>query len=118
MHRTDGLRAQQFDEEHAADSWEGEAPAEPRCRCAPIDNAARREPRPPTRVFARRRCFGNLASSQQEENRTMSRSSGGGARKPASKFPQLRKQMQKNAITKGLQQTKSHQPKPKGKKHP
>lgn len=48
----------------------------------------------------------------------MSRSSGGGARKPASKFPQLRKQMQKNAITKGLQQTKSQQPKPKGKKHP
>lgn len=35
----------------------------------------------------------------------MSRSSGGGARKPASKFPQLRKQMQKNAITKGLHKT-------------
>lgn len=48
----------------------------------------------------------------------MSRSNSGGARKPASKFPQLRKQMQKNAITKGLQQTKSHQPKPKGKKLP
>lgn len=48
----------------------------------------------------------------------MSRSNGGGARKPASKFPQLRKQMQKNAITKGLQRTKSHPPKPKGKKLP
>ncbi|MBS0201679.1 MAG: hypothetical protein JSS49_02180 [Planctomycetes bacterium] len=48
----------------------------------------------------------------------MSRSNSGGARKPASKFPQLRKQMQKNSITKGLQKTRGHQPKPGGKKQP
>lgn len=48
----------------------------------------------------------------------MSRSNTGGSRKPASKFPQLRKQMQKNAITKGLQKTRGHQPKPGGKKQP
>lgn len=47
----------------------------------------------------------------------MSRSSGGGARKPASKFPQLRKQMQKNAVTKAVQKTKGL-PKTPGKKHP
>lgn len=47
----------------------------------------------------------------------MSRSSGGGARKPASKFPQLRKQMQKNAVTKGVHKTKGL-PKAPGKKHP
>jgi hypothetical protein len=48
----------------------------------------------------------------------MSRSNSGGARKPASKFPQLRKQMQKNAIVKGIQKTKAHPPKPGGKKQP
>lgn len=48
----------------------------------------------------------------------MSRSNTGGARKPASKFPQLRKQMQKNAIVKGVQKTKGHSPKPGGKKLP
>ena len=48
----------------------------------------------------------------------MSRSNTGGARKPASKFPQLRKQMQKNAISKGVQQTRRLQPKPKGKQLP
>ena len=48
----------------------------------------------------------------------MSRSGQQGARKPASKFPQLRKQMLKNAITRGVLQTKGHQPKPKGKKQP
>ena len=48
----------------------------------------------------------------------MSRSNTGGARQPASKFPQLRKQMQKNAIAKGVQKTKRHQPKPGGKKQP
>lgn len=47
----------------------------------------------------------------------MSRSSGGGARKPASKFPQLRKQMQKNAVIKGVQKNKAL-PKPPGKKQP
>ena len=47
----------------------------------------------------------------------MGRSSGGGARKPASKFPQLRKQMQKNAVSKGIRQTKGLQSKP-GKKQP
>jgi len=50
----------------------------------------------------------------------MSRSSGGGARKPASKFPQLRKQMQKNAVTRGIQKTKTTKglPKQQGKKLP
>ena len=48
----------------------------------------------------------------------MSRSNTGGARKPASKFPQLRKQMQKNAISKGVLQTKRQQSKPKGKQQP
>ena len=48
----------------------------------------------------------------------MSRSNSGGARKPASKFPQLRKQMQKNAIFKGVLQTKRQPPKPKGKQQP
>ena len=48
----------------------------------------------------------------------MSRSGQQGARKPASKFPQLRKQMQKNAIIKGVLHTKGNQPKPKGKKQP
>jgi len=43
----------------------------------------------------------------------MSRSGGGGARKPASKFPQLRKQMQKNATVSGVHKTKSRPPKPK-----
>ena len=48
----------------------------------------------------------------------MSRSNSGGARKPASKFPQLRKQMQKNAIVKGVRQTKGLPAKPGGKKQP
>ncbi len=48
----------------------------------------------------------------------MVRSNSGGARKPASKFPQLRKQMQKNAVSKGVQQTKRLPPQPKGKKLP
>jgi hypothetical protein len=48
----------------------------------------------------------------------MSRSNSGGARKPASKFPQLRKQMQKNVIVKGIRQTKALPPKPGGKKQP
>ena len=48
----------------------------------------------------------------------MSRSGNQGARKPASKFPQLRKQMQKNAIVKGVLQTRGSQSKPKGKKQP
>lgn len=48
----------------------------------------------------------------------MSRSNSGGARKPASKFPQLRKQMAKNAITRGIQKTKGIQSKPGGKKKP
>lgn len=47
----------------------------------------------------------------------MSRSGNGGARKPASKFPQLRKQMQKNAVYKNLM-NRSGVPKPKGKKQP
>lgn len=42
----------------------------------------------------------------------------GGARKPASKFPQLRKQMQKNAVSRGLQKTQNVPKKPYGKKAP
>ena len=59
-----------------------------------------------------------IATLILEGHLTMSRSNTGGARRPASKFPHLRKKMQKNAVLKNLM-SKGGQPKgSKGKKLP